>query len=167
MMDIAAMESAVGKLDRALRQIAERPVDISDPNWVKRLQGLRPLEEAGIKSEAETLLNSILLQYSISDESTRVAIRRLFDHYSSFRWASSLACTPTTAEGFRLHLLHLSVRDQGSDARDEILALRYLCAQATKSGVDIAPILNEVANLSSDVNKYGMGSTKGFLLNAC
>lgn len=160
------MESAVAKLDRLLRPIAERRVDISDPNWVQRLRSVRPLDEAGIKSEAETLLKSILLDYSINDESTRIAIRRLFDRYGSFRWASSLDCSPTTAEGFRLHLLNLSVRDQATDPRDEILALKDLCAQATKSGVDITPILDEVANLSSDVNKYGMGSTKRFLLNA-
>ena len=161
------MESAVAKLDKALQPMAERPIDISVPNWVQGLLGSRPLAEAGIKSEAETLLKSILMQYAISDESTRVAIRQLFDRYSAFRWASSLACTPTTAAGFRLHLLHLSVRDQASDARDEILALRYLCAQARQSGVDVGPILHEVAGLSSAVDRYGMGSTKSFLLKAC
>ena len=160
------MEIAVAKLDGALRPIAERPVDISDATWLRRAYASRPLEEAVIKSEAEALLESILRRYSVSDETTRIAIRRLFERYSSFRWASSLACAPTTAEGFRLHVLHLSVRDQATDARDELLALRYVCAQAAKSGVDIAPILNDVAALSSDVDKYGMGSTKRFLLDA-
>lgn len=166
-MDLAAMERAVERLDSALRPIAGRRVDISDPGWVETLESLRPLDEAGIRTEAETLLESILLRYSSGDEATRISIRRLFDRCSAFRWAGSLVCAPTTAAGFRLHLLHLSVRDQASDARDELLVLQDLCAQATKSGVDIVPILKEVAELSSDVDKYGMGSTKRLLLDAC
>ena len=51
--------------------------------------------------------------------------------------------------------------------RDEILALDDLCARAAKNGVDIGPILKEVAALSSDADKYGMGSTRSFMLRAC
>jgi len=32
--------------------------------------------------------------------------------------------------------------------------------------VNTGPILNEIAELSSDVNKYGMGSTRSLLRNA-
>jgi hypothetical protein len=174
-MDFAEMEHAIAKFDRALRPIAKRQVDISGPDWGQKLhtfvQKARsappPLEEAGIKAEAETLLETVLAAYAGGDEAMRVAIRGLFERYTSFRWASTLSCPPTTAEGFRRHVLLLSARDQGSDPRDEILALQYLCAEAKKNGVEIAPILNEIAELSSDVNKYGMGSLRSFLRNAC
>jgi hypothetical protein len=50
------------------------------------------------------------------------------------------------------------------DTRDELLTLRDLCESATNAGVDTAPILVEVAGISSDVDRYGMGSIKEILL---
>jgi hypothetical protein len=41
-----------------------------------------------------------------------------------------------------------------------------MCQQATAAGVKIQPILREIAELSSDQDKYGMGATKDLLLNA-
>jgi hypothetical protein len=50
------------------------------------------------------------------------------------------------------------------DTRDELLTLWDLCESAKNAGIDIAPILVEVAGVSSDVDRYGMGSIKEILL---
>ena len=38
--------------------------------------------------------------------------------------------------------------------------------KARPAGVKTGPILEEIAELSSDVNKYGMGSTRSLLLSS-
>jgi hypothetical protein len=149
------IEDEVALLDAILEPLANRPVDLTDPHWMTRLQTANPLEEAGVKAEVESVLRTMLAQYGQGDEAARVSIRGLFDRYRSFRWAACLPFVPTP-EGFRLRLLHLSAVDQGSDARDELVALNELCAAAREAGVDIAPILAQVAAISSDVDKYGM-----------
>ena len=68
------------------------------------------------------------------------------------------------AEDFRSHLILLSIKDQGIDTRDTILWLQDWCKQASSAGVDTEPVLREVALLSSDEDKYGMGSTRSLLL---
>lgn len=67
-----------------------------------------------------------------------------------------------TPQGFRQRLLKMSVEDQRRDARDMMVALNDLCGQARNAGVDIRPLLLDVAELSSDVDEYGMGSTRAF-----
>lgn len=163
-MDIARLEQEIARLDRALRPIAERPVDISRPGWADRLITASPLDEAGIRSQARTALESLVELYARGDDRERARLRQCLSTCQAFRWAAGLDCSPATAEGFRLNLLHWSACDQGSDSRDEILRLGDLCQTAAGHGVDIAPILREVAALSSAVDKYGMGSTRGFLL---
>lgn len=47
-----------------------------------------------------------------------------------------------------------------------MVALNDLCGQARDAGVDIRQLLLNVAELSSDVDKYGMGSTRDILVRA-
>ena len=126
-------------------------------------KGAHPLDEAGVRSITETLLDALIREYQASDEDTRRAMRRLFSTYRHFAWAATLSVTPTTARDFRRHLILFSLRDQGEDSRDALLALQDLCGQARAAGVDTAPILREVAEMSSDENRYGMGSTRSQL----
>lgn len=163
-MDLARLEQEIARLDLALRPIAERPVDIAQPGWADQRVSASPLDEAGIRSQAQSALESLVSLYAQGDDRQRAGLRQCLSTCKAFRWAASLDCSPSTAEGFRLHLLHWSACDQGSDVRDEILRLDYLCQAAAGNGVDIAPILSEVAPLSSAVDKYGMGSTRSFLL---
>jgi len=153
--------------EEQLRPCADRPVDITKPGWDVRLrQRQHPLDEAGIRRDAETLLGELINHYCTNGEHTREAIRKLFKEYQAFAWAVSLSFDPKTEESFRQHLLLFSMKDQGTDSRDALLLLQHLCGRAVAAGVNTGPILKEIADLSSDKNKYGMGSTKDMLLKA-
>ncbi|MFC6018904.1 hypothetical protein ACFP2T_22190 [Plantactinospora solaniradicis] len=159
------VEAVVSRLNQALAPIAETPVDIDDPNWVEKMrQAPSALVRAGVADEAETALGTLLSRYGEGDESTRTAIRELFARYRSFRWAVGPSYPADTPDRFRGWLLLLSARDQGADTRDELLTLSDVCREATAAGVEIGPILHEVAALSSDVDRYGMGSMRNILL---
>ncbi|WP_329267137.1 hypothetical protein [Streptomyces sp. NBC_01451] len=163
---IEEIEERVALVDEAVRPIAERPVDISDPDWVTGMrQGPAPMDEAGVRAEAESVLRALIAVYAQGDEALRASVRGLFSRYTSFRWATHLPVEPTP-EGFRQRLLHMSAVDQGSDTRDELLSLRDLCADARTAGIDLGPILREVAELSSREDKYGMGSMHDILRGA-
>ncbi|UUU36077.1 hypothetical protein JIX56_43075 [Streptomyces sp. CA-210063] len=158
------IEEQVALVDAALRPIAEAPVDIGDPDWAEKTRQ-RPdaMDEAGVRAEAESVLRAMLTAYADGDEELRTSIRGLFDRHTAFRWGVHLPFEPTP-EGFRLRLLHLSAVDQGSDTRDELLALGDLCEQAREAGIDLGPLLREAADLSSREDKYGMGSMRDILL---
>jgi hypothetical protein len=158
-------DDEMARIDALLRPIATRRVDTSDPDYETKLRESRPLEEAGVKAEAEAVLRAVIALYAEGDDAVRAAVRALFNRYTSFRWAVHVPHEPTP-ESFRFALLHFSARDQGPDARDELLGLRDLCAEAEQAGIDIAPMVAQIALLSSDVNRYGMGSTREFLLRA-
>jgi hypothetical protein len=127
---------------------------------------LGPFEKSGLQPDVRTAVHDLIARYDGADSATRAAIRALFERCRSFRWAATLPLPADTPETFRAHLLLLSARDQGADARDELLYLRDVCREAEAAGVTIAPILREVASLSSDVDKQGMGSMRALLL-AC
>ncbi|MEU1179823.1 hypothetical protein ABZ464_19620 [Streptomyces sp. NPDC005820] len=162
----AALVDEVVRIDARLRPIADRPVDPTDPDWERRMrEGPRPLDEADVRTRAEAALRELLAHYEHGDDEDRAAVRALLDRCSSFRWATRLPYE-RTPEGFRQRLLHLSARDHDGDTRDELLTLHDLCAEAREAGVDIRPLLLEVAALSSAENKYGMGSIRSILLGA-
>jgi hypothetical protein len=163
--DLAAIEEDVALLDAVLEPIATAPVDITDPEWMAKLeQAPHPLDRAGVRPEAEAVLTEILTRYA-ADEVVRPGLRALVDRHTSFRWAVNPRF-PATPEGVRSALLLLSVRDQGADTRDELMALWAVCDEARSAGVDVGPILREVAAMSSDVDRYGMGSVREILLAA-
>ena len=157
----------IALLDAMIKPIANHPIDITDPNWLTKLQSFpNPLEAAGVKAETEKILSEFIEYYPTCDDEMREAIRKLFAENRSFSWAAALPYRPITDESFRAHLILFSIKDQGRDTRDAILALQSMCATATSAGVKIGPILKQIAELSSDVNKYRMGSTRSLLLNA-
>ncbi|MFK0151421.1 hypothetical protein ACIQVK_04960 [Streptomyces sp. NPDC090493] len=141
-------------------------MDLTDPDWVRKVrEAPDPLDEAGIRPEAEAALREVLTRYEEGDDGVRAALRALLERCPHFTWATTLPSEPTP-QGFRLRLLHMSVEDQGPDTRDMMLTLHDLCGQARDAGVDVRPLLLEVAELSSDVDRYGMGSTRHILLRA-
>jgi len=161
---ISELASRLAALDAALRPIANRPIDITQPGWAE--QRIAPLDEAGVRAGCEALLVDLLALYASSSDDERTQLRALYDRHSAFAWAATVDDAPHTEAGFRQQLLLLSLKDQGRDARDEILQLRWLCGEARNAGVDVDAILRDVAALSSDVDKYRMGSMRSWLLAA-
>jgi len=152
-------------IDALLKPLANRPVDLSDPDWFSALgQGPHPLDEAGVRAEAEAALGRLLVLYPC-DEPTRIEVRDLLNRCRSFSWATN-APDDRTPEAFRQQLMLLSARDHAEDTRDEMVSLNDLCQEARDAGVDIRPLLLEIADLSSDEDKYGLGSLRGILLMA-
>ena len=156
------------ELEEKLQPIAKRPVDITRPDWLERLPaGVQPLDEAGVRDAAERLLAELIGAYAQGTDHTRAAIRRLFREYRSLAWAATLSVPRTTIEGLRQHLILFSIKDQGRDSRDALLTLQEICQDARNAGLEIAPVLREIAAMSSDADKYGMGSTSQMLLRRC
>ncbi len=161
------LEAEIRPLDLRLEPIANGLVDLEDPDWEEKLDALEPLDEAGIRrDEAERLFLRIIEHYDHASEETRRGIRDLFKRYRSFAWVVYMPNKPLGEETFRQHLLLFSIDDQGQDPRDAILWLEGLCGRAAEVGVDIGPILKEVAAMSSNRNRYGMGSTRSLLKGA-
>jgi hypothetical protein len=164
-MDVAEIEQRMSNLDALYEPVAKRPVDASDREAMANLGATiaADIERLGVDDRAQAVLRAIVETYADGDESVREAIRRMFDRYTSFRWAAHLPREWDTAEEFRAHLILMSAHDQGADTRDEILRLGDLMDRASRAGIDVDPIMNEVAAMSSDVNRYGMGSMRGLL----
>jgi hypothetical protein len=165
---VGELEAEIRPLDLRLKPVANRPVNMNDPAWMKKLESMAdPLEEAGIlREEAERLLLRIVEYYYHASDEARQRIRNLFERYRAFVWAVHLPHRPVTNDTFRQHLLLFSIDDLGLDDRDAMVWLHDLCREAAKAGVDIRPILNEVAVLSSNRKKYGSSSTQGLLKEA-
>jgi hypothetical protein len=67
----------ISPLNQKLKPLAERCVDISDPEWEEKMRRLpNALDEAGIRLEAEELLEEILEGYSTGDAPLRASIRK-------------------------------------------------------------------------------------------
>jgi hypothetical protein len=166
-LDLNAVKRTLAHLDEQLRPIAQTIPDFKDPGWLDKIRrGPRPLDQAGIRPEAEAILASLLEAYRIESPGARATIRSLLALNPSFTWATGVQQTPTTEEGFRLRLLHISAVDHAQDSRDTIFTLNDICAKAKAADVDTVSILNEVAALSSDEPKTSMGSIRSILLNA-
>ncbi|TCB93392.1 hypothetical protein E0H26_22895 [Micromonospora zingiberis] len=164
-MDLAGIDAEMASLDLAYRRVATEPVDVTDPDALTNLGATvaAALAALGVDDRAEAVLRAVVQRYATGDESDRVALRGMFGRYPSFRWAAHLPRHWAGAAEFRARLIHLSARDQGDDARDEILGLQDLCDRAVQDGIDVDPILDEVAALSSAVDRYGMGSTRDII----
>jgi hypothetical protein len=165
-VELIEIDREMARLDAMYRPVAKRKVDFNDREAVRNLGATiaADLARLGVADQAEAVLRAAIERYAAGDEAVRVAIRRLFDRYTSFRWAAHLPREWHTAEEFRAHLIHLSARDQGPDTRDEILTLQDLCDRALRAGIDVGPILDEVAAMSSEEDRYGMGSMRQVIL---
>ena len=168
MTDLTMLRVAASQLDACLQPIANRPIDFTNVKYLAKRDRMSPLDEAGIKDEAETVLLAAITFYSATDETSRDALRQLFAHNKALAWASGWTSirqiSPSNASEFRNQLLLFSLIDQGQDSRDAILEIAYLIDRAKANGIDTTPILTEIAALSSDHNKYGMGSTRQMML---
>lgn len=166
-VDLIDIEYEMARLDAVYRPVATQPADITDPDALMDMDTTiqADLARLSVDDQAEAVLRVIVECYTAGDEAVRATIRRLFDRYGFFQWGAHLHRDWSTAAEFRARLVHLSARDQGRDTRDEILTLQDLCGQAWQAGIDIDLILDEVAAMSSDIDRYGMGSTRAVILS--
>lgn len=165
MKTLSDFEQEAIALDERLSPMAKRPVDIMRPGWEERLGvGLSPLDEADVRVETERLLAEMIAAYTQGSEEMRAALRRILADHRSFAWATGWANSQPGVEGFRQRLVLFSMHDQGDDGRDALLAVQGICREATASGLDTAPVLREIAALSSGANRFGMESTCDMLL---
>jgi hypothetical protein len=162
---LSTWKEQIARLDAALRSIAQRPVGCFGLLFKPR-RWTHPLDKAGVRTQAEQFLSEVIEYYRTADADTRQAIRKLFEDHRSFTWAATLPYQPVTDESFRAHLILFSIKDHEQDTRDALVLLYEICEKATAAGVRTGPILEEIAEISSDVNKFGMGSTRSLLRDA-
>ncbi|MET8204262.1 hypothetical protein [Micromonospora taraxaci] len=165
-MDLAAIREDVAVIDALLRDIADRPVDLADPDWQAKLSAARPpAEEAGVAAEAAAALTALLDVYELGDEAARDEVRRIFRAHRAFSWGVGLRGEfPSAAAEFRRRLVHISARDQYADPRDDLVEIWELCEWARDNGIDVEPVLHAVADISGEVDHFGMGSTRRLIL---
>ncbi|GLW35886.1 hypothetical protein [Actinoplanes regularis] len=164
-MNLVAVRADVAVIDELLRDIAERPVDLSDPDWMAgHRRAPAPVEEAGVAAEAAAALEVLLDAYETGGPSARAEVRDVFGTYRAFRWAVHLPGQWSSVAEFRRRLVHVSAVDQGADPRDELMTIWSLCNRARELGIDVEPVLREVAELSSDVDRYEFGSTRALIM---
>lgn len=165
-MDLVEVEREMARLDAVYRPVATKPVDVTDLDAFMNMGAAiqADLARLAVDDQAEAVLRAVIELYAAGDETVRAAVRHLFDRYTSFRWAAHLPQDWETAKEFRARLICLSARDQGADTRDEILTLQDLCNRGRQAGIDVDPILDEVAAMSSDRDRYGMGSMRSVIL---
>ena len=164
---IHKLETELRVLDQRIKPIAKRPVDINERGWYENMaSATHPLDEAGIREEAEQLMLDVIETYESTDGDSRDKIRELFRVFDSFAWAGAIPLDVATAEGFRAHIVRFSITDQRPDPRDATLWLQDLCEKAVQNGIDAGPVLNEIAAISSDEDRYAWGSTQQWLIKA-
>jgi hypothetical protein len=165
-MDLSAARAAATALDAKIRPFATREIhDLSDLQQAMRDPS--PLDELGIRAEAEALMASILHAYNVGDSTCRASIRQVLAEAPSFAWATGVPFPPTAVEGFRQRLLRISAIDRGMDPRDALTEVHELCAQAKSAGIDTSSVLRDVAALSSNVTHMNTWSIRSILLRAC
>jgi hypothetical protein len=178
MTKIEEFEQTIRSLDERIRPIAKAPlVDIRGgravplaPAPAVRDKPYDPLEAAGVRAVADDLLERLVEFYTAAGPEQRSAIRDLSHRYTSFRWAIGWGMAspdhPMTEARFHALLVLFSIKDQGADWRDAITRLDRLCALAAKSDLPVAAMLSEVADLSSDSERFsGRPSTKAMLFD--
>ncbi len=162
---LAEFRQLFATLDAALRSIATRPVDINRANWqTEPADRPHPLDEAGVRNQAEDLVRHVIDAYAVGDERTRRAVRELFLAHPSFAWAASLPLQPGDAASVRRQFIHFSILDQGRDPRDAVLWLEDLCVRSKLPVHELAQIRRDVAAMSNAVDRYGFGSTAKLLM---
>jgi hypothetical protein len=143
-------DARLARLDSKLQPIAQRIIDINQPDWEEELRRAPPaLVQAGEVDEGQSLRTS-LEQLYVSTPELRRAIWNLFRPYRSASWGLWPMQKPLSEELFRSWLLGVAMRGANEDPRDDIGQLWSLSRQAASAGVDIEPILKSVAAISGE-----------------
>jgi hypothetical protein len=145
---LAEYDARLARLDSKVRPIAEQRVtDLEEMS--KRLKASPPLVQVGEVAEGDSLRTSLEEIY-VSTPELREAIWDLFSRYRSAKWVLWPTQKATSEELFRSRLLGVAMRDGSEDPRDDPLVLNRFSREAASACVDIGPILESVAAISSD-----------------
>jgi hypothetical protein len=120
------------------------------------------------QTEADQWLPEMLDLYRSGSDADRQWMRELLHQCRSFRWGFGwdLIDRIASAEDARNVLAVFSMKDGGSDWRDQIVAHDHLCAVLLRAGLPVAPLLTEAAAWSSDVARVpNARSTRALLLD--
>ena len=115
------IEREMARLDEAYRPVATRPLDLGSFLALTDVGAAvdSELAQLGVGDETAATLRAVIAVYREDDETTRAAIRSLFDRYPSFRWAAHLPRDWAGADDFRDRLAHLRARSRrGGPRRD-------------------------------------------------
>jgi hypothetical protein len=154
-------------LDRKIRPLAAQEVDMSDPDWEQKLRTAeQPADELGLRTEIESLFDEIIERLELLDGNQRQLVFNFLNGCSSLMWSAVISGNLQTRDGFRKHMLLFVIKDQGKDTRDAILELSHYREVGKALGIDVDAVFKELAPLASDLNKYGMGSTRDLLLRS-
>ncbi len=171
------LSEAVHAFDARLQVLSDLGIDLSRPgpellpDLRARHDDLRRRHEEceRVQQEADRLLLPELLDlYRNGSDEDREFIRDLLRRCPSFRWAFGWGLDGRLAgeEDARRALAVLSMKDGGSDYRDQIVALDHLSATMRRLGLPVAALLTEIASLSSDVARFPPArSTRSLLLD--
>jgi hypothetical protein len=151
---LAEFEARLHFFNEKLKPIGSHPVSPRE-DGEKPLKLSPPLDQAGIRTEAENVLAAVLELYE-SMPDARQPIRDMFARYTSVNWALWPPQGPASEDGFRTWLLRISI-DYKQDTRDVMMRPGSICHEALASSAKIEPILESVAEISSDVDPYGWG----------
>ena len=170
------LSEAVHAFDARLRVLGDLGIDLSRPGRelladlrARRDELRRQHEECErVRRDADWLLPELLDLYRDGSDEDREFIRDLLRRCPSFCWGFgwSLDDRLASEEDARRALAVLSMKDGGSDYRDQIVALDHLSATMRRLGLPVAALLTETASLSSDVARFPPArSTRGLLLD--
>jgi hypothetical protein len=158
-------QDELARLEVILHPIAERKIDFTDPDWQSKVMQVHPLDEAGIRSDAQALLLDMLAYYPSATDEERSLMRMLLTDHYSFTWATPAPRADSPQETVRRQLMHFSLEDQERDARDALMYLEQICQTDDVTPAELKAMRSEVAAISSDENRYGWGTTRQFLLS--
>jgi hypothetical protein len=168
------LSEAVQAFDARLRVLGDLGIDLSRPgrellaDLRARRDGLRRQQEEreSVQREADRLLPELIDLYGNGSGEDREFIRDLLCRCPSFRWGFGWGLDDriATEEDARRALTVLSMKDGGSDYRDQIVALDHLSATMRRLGLPVAGLLTETALLSSDVARFPPARSTCFLL---
>jgi hypothetical protein len=168
------LEDAIRRIDAKMRRLSDFKIDLSRPGVLERMRARRDerrgqqadLEET--RKEADQWLPEMLQRYRNGSDADRQQMRDLLLEHRNFRWGFGwgLIDRIASAEDARNVLAISSMKDGGSDWRDQIVALDHLCAVLLRAGLPVAPLLTEAAAWSNDVARFPPArSTRALLLD--
>ena len=170
------LEETVRRLDGELRRLTRLGVEMSGPGLLDRMRAAAEVyrqqepEREGTRQEADRLLPALLDLYRGGSDDDREWLRGLLHSCRTFRWAVGrgvgLPPPPIGPEAAIQALALFSMKDGDADYRDQKLWLDGLCAALGQSGLDVAELLRQAADWSSDTPRFPPAwSTRTLLLD--